>query len=270
VHLSLIIPAYNEAKRLPGTLEQVLTYLGRAPYSAEVIVVDDGSSDATAEVVRGYAGEDIPLNPPSKGDLPEDIPHDPPSKGDSSEGLRLVPVRLHALARNRGKGAAVRAGMGAASGAYRVFFDADASTPIEELEKLWPAFEAGADVVIGSRALPESEIQVHQAWYREHMGRVYNLILHVLGLTPFADTQCGFKGFTAAACAVVFPRQRINRFSFDAELLYIAQKHGLKIREVPVRWVNSPQSRVNPLTDSSQMFFDLLRIRLNDLRGHYT
>lgn len=238
-HLSLVIPAYNEADRLGTSLASVLGYLARQSYTAEVIVVDDGSEDATVAVARTHSGGS-------------------------------VPVRVVSLGRNLGKGAAVRAGMHEeARGAYRVYFDADASTPIEELEKLWPRFAAGADVVIGSRRAAGAEITVRQRWYRQSMGVMNNRLLRLLGVTRFQDTQCGFKGFTEAACEVVFPRQTIERFSFDAELLYIAQKHGLHIEEVPVRWMNSPSSRLHPLWDSSRMVADLLSIRVKDLLGAY-
>jgi dolichyl-phosphate beta-glucosyltransferase len=156
-----------------------------------------------------------------------------------------------------------------ARGAYRFFFDADASTPIEELEKAWPRFDDGADIVVGSRSLRESNVEVHQAWYRENMGRVFNLCLRILGLTHMPDTQCGFKGFTAAACDVVLPRQTIDRFAFDAELLYVAELHSLRIDQIPVRWINSRKSRLNPVTDSAAMFFEILGIRLNQLLGKY-
>lgn len=240
MHLSLVIPAYNEAGRLPDTLSKVVAYLDAQDYDAEVWVVDDGSHDATRELVSGF-----------------------------SEPSRTS-VHLESLGHNRGKGAAVRRGMmDCATGDYRVFYDADGSTPIEELEKLWPCFEAGADVVMGSRALAESNVEVHQAWMREHLGKINNLVLRILGITHFSDTQCGFKGFTAKACAVVFPRQTIDRFSFDAELLYIAERHDLKVVDVPVHWVNHPESRLNPVTDSIQMVLDLLTIRLKDLMGRY-
>lgn len=234
-----MIPAYNEGERLGETLARVEAYLARQPYVSEVVVVDDGSTDNTAVVASVFAGEPVPL-------------------------------RVVSLGRNRGKGAAVRAGMlDEARGRYRVFYDADGSTPIEELEKLWPALDAGADIVIGSRALPQSEVAVHQRWYREQMGRLNNLFLRALGVTRFRDTQCGFKGFTARACGVVFPRQTIERFSFDPELLYIGAKHGLRIEEVPVRWENSPSSRLHPLWDAGRMVADLLTIRWKDWRGRY-
>ena len=235
MHLSLVIPAYNEAQRIGPTLELVRGYFARQDYASEIIVVDDGSRDGTAAVAGSFDG-----------------------------------VKLVRLDRNRGKGAAVRRGMlKEASCAYRFYYDADASTPIEELETCWPRFAAGADIVIGSRALAASRIERRQAWYREHMGRVFNLFLRGLGLSQFRDTQCGFKGFTARAAEICLSRQTLDGFSFDAELLYIAGMHGLRVDEVPIRWLNSPQSRVNPLTDSARMFFDLLRVRANAAAGRY-
>lgn len=235
MHLSLVIPAYNEAQRIGPTLEHVRGYLSRQGYDSEVIVVDDGSRDSTAAVAGSFDG-----------------------------------VKLVRLDRNRGKGAAVRRGMlKEARGAYRFYYDADASTPIEELEACWPFFEAGADIVIGSRALAASRIERRQAWYRERMGRVYNLFLRGMGLTRFLDTQCGFKGYTAQAADICFSRQMLDGFSFDAELLHIASLHGLRVDEIPVRWLNSPKSRVNPLTDSTRMFLDLLRVRANAAAGRY-
>jgi dolichyl-phosphate beta-glucosyltransferase len=201
--------------------------------------VDDGSHDATGERVAAFAQQSP------------------------------VPVALLTLPENRGKGCAVRAGMTTATGAFRVFSDADASTPIAEIEKMWPHFDAGADVVIGSRALARSDVQVRQAWYRQTMGRIFNIILRIFALTPFKDTQCGFKGFTAAACGSVFPLQTVERFSFDAELLFIAARLGMRIVEIPVIWRNNPQSKVNPIWDSSRMFLDLMRIRWNALTGRY-
>lgn len=238
--LSVVIPAYNEAMRIESTLVHVLRYLEEQPYTSEIIVVDDGSTDATFGIVRN-------MRPPNR-----------------------TPLRVHQLKENRGKGAAVKTGMlELARGEYRLFYDADASTPIEEVEKLWPCFDAGAAVVIGSRSLPDSEVEVHQAPYREFMGRIFNQLLHLFRLSSFVDTQCGFKAFTADATALIFSRQTLERFSFDVELLYIAQKHNLPISEVPVRWINSPASRVDPVRDSMRMFWDLLVIHYRNRQGCY-
>lgn len=237
--LSLVIPAYNELLRIGPTLADVLAYFARQPYDAEVIVVDDGSTDGTAGAVT-------PL-----------LDHARPT------------VRLVRQPENRGKGAAVRAGMEAATGEFRAYYDADGSTPITELDKVWAFFDAGFDIVAGSRAVRDADVEVHQAWHREMMGRVNNLILRAIGVTRLRDTQCGFKVFTAAACGIVFPRQTIERFSFDAELLYIAHKHGLRIHEMPVHWRNDPSSRVRLLGDSLEMLLRVLGIRLKDARGRY-
>ena len=232
---SLIIPAYNEAERISATLEHVQDYLESQAYSSEIIVVDDGSSDNTAQVVE--------------------------------EGFPEVQVIRYEP--NQGKGCAVRTGMLAAVGEYRVFYDADASTPIEELEKLWPKFEEGADVVIGSRSLPDSYIEIPQPWYRAKMGKIFSLMVQCCGLWGIPDSQCGFKGFTQHAVQVIFPRQTIDHFSFDVELLFIARKHKLRVEQVPVRWINCPLTRVNALTDSSRMFYELLLIRFREIAGRY-
>lgn len=229
--LSLIIPAYNEAGRIEKTLRHVLQYFDTQDYSAEVVVVDDGSTDATTGVIRAF------------------------------HAAYKTPIRLHTLPENQGKGAAVKTGMlTVARGEYRLFFDADESTPIQEVEKIWPLLDDGIDIVIGSRSLPESQVEVHQARYRETMGRTFNRMLRLLRLTPYVDTQCGFKVFTAAAAKQVFSRQTLHGFSFDVEVLFIAAKRGLRIAEVPVRWRNNEASRVNPITDSLRMFRDCLVI----------
>lgn len=240
MHLSLVIPAYNEESRIAATLEKALRYLDAQSYASEVLIVNDGSTDGTRAAARQF------------------LEHQP------------TVVRYFECGQNHGKGHAVRIGMFEhAVGRYRVYFDADGSTPIEEIEKLWPHFEAGADVVIGSRSIPGAQVEIRQAWFREHMGKMFNVLLRLFRLTRFRDTQCGFKGFTARACEIVFPRQTIMRYSFDAELLYIAERHGLRVAEAPVRWLNSPLSRVHPLTDATRMFWDMLVIRWRAFMGAY-
>ncbi len=240
MYLSMIIPAYNEATRIGGTLEQFTAYLSGKDWSWEIIVVDDGSDDDTAGVVNAFIRK------------------------------YAYPVRLARLDRNTGKGGAVRYGMlREASGQFRFFSDADGSTPISCIDRFLPLLENGADIVIGSRAHPESQIEVHQQFYREFMGRTYNLMARSLGLTRFRDTQCGFKGFTRTAAELCFSRQRLDNFAFDCEVLYIAALHGLDVREVPVRWINSPKSRVRPVRDSVRMAAGLLRIRANGSLGYY-
>jgi len=239
LEFSLVIPAYNEANRIGPTLDKAIAYLAAQDYDSEIVVVEDGSSDETVAVAQSRAGGEIP-------------------------------VRVVSLPQNRGKGNAVREGMHRhAQGRVRLFFDADGSTPIEELAKIWPKIGDGAQIVIGSRAHPDAEIAVRQNPLREAMGRMNNLILRAIGLTDFKDTQCGFKAFTAEACDIVFPRQTIEGFGFDAELLFIASLHGLHIEEIPVRWENSPDSRVQAVRDSARMFRDLLQVRWNGLRGLY-
>jgi len=235
VRLSVIVPTYNESHRIAASLHRFYEYLGEQEYDYEIIVVDDASTDNTREIVRNEFPDTILL---------VDKP-------------------------NRGKGYAVKRGIEAAKGEIRLFTDADNSTPIEEVEKFWPHFDSGADVVIGSRSLPNSQVEVHQPWYRENMGKIYNLVLRIFGLTSFPDTQCGFKAVSAHAADIIFPRQTVNRFGFDAEILYIAQRHGLRVEQVPIRWINSPQSRVHPLIDSAKMLGEVVRIRLNTWRGIY-
>ena len=227
MHLSFIIPAYNEEPRIGRSIERALSYFGDQSYDAEIIVVDDGSSDNTVTVVEGFA----------------------------DRGVRLV-----ALGENRGKGAAVRRGMLEGVGDYRIFSDADFSTPIEETGKALGHL-ALYDVAAGSRAIDRSRIEVRQPWYRETMGKIFNLFVQVAALPGIADTQCGFKGFRAAAAEAVFSRTKIDGFSFDVEALFVAHRIGLSIAEFPVRWINDDRSTVNPVTDSIRMFAELLRIR---------
>jgi len=235
VHLSFVIPAYNESRRIGDTIVKAQEYLQRQDYESEIIVVDDGSSDGTAGFVRR-----------------------------AFPGVQVIEYKP-----NQGKGHAVRTGMLAAQGDYRVFSDADGSTPVHDLEKLWERFEDGADVVIGSRRAPDADVRVRQALYRQTMGRIFNVFVQLLAIKGFPDTQCGFKGFTRAAAADIFPRMTIPGFGFDAEVLFIARKHGFRIDQVGVTWVNSPTSRVNAVSDSARMLRDLLRIRLRDMRHQY-
>lgn len=233
--VSLVIPAYNEACRIIATLDRAAAYFSEQGYPYEIIVVDDGSADDTSAVVSASAPD----------------------------------VRLITYSENRGKGYAMRRGLEEAQGAYRIVYDADASTPIEEVGKLWPEFENGAAVILGSRALPGSDVQIRQPKYRRMMGRMYNLLLRGLRLTTFRDTQCGFKAFTEESCAIVVPRLTVNGFGADCEMLFIAQLHGLSVVEVPIRWINSLDSRVNPMLDSLVMFREVLGIRMKAFSGRY-
>ena len=235
---SIVIPAYNEGARLGATLEKVLAYLQQQNYDAEVIVVNDGSRDNTAEIVRELAR----TNP----------------------ALRLVENPG-----NRGKGYSVRNGMLNAHGQVILFSDADLSSPIEEMSKLLEALRAGADIAIGSRWLRAEMQTQRQPFHRQVFGRVFNLLLRItLGL-QFADTQCGFKAFTRRAAQTIFPLQRIERWGFDPEILFLARKFHFKVKEVPVLWGHSGGTRIHPLKDGSRMFLDMLHIRWYDLTGKY-
>lgn len=239
ISLSIVIPAYNEEKRLPETLKCLLAYLRRREWSfTEILVVDDGSLDATAAVVE--------------------------------EAARREPaIRLLRNPGNRGKGYSVRHGMLEARGDWILFSDADLSAPIEELDKLLEVAGRGVPVVIGSRALDRSLIQIHQSFFRETAGRIFNLLMRALTGLPFKDTQCGFKLFEARAAKEVFRRQRLERFGFDAEILFIARLLGYRAEEVPVRWSHSEGTKVSLFRDSLNMFLDLLRVRWNHARGRY-
>jgi dolichyl-phosphate beta-glucosyltransferase len=238
--LSIVIPAYNEERRLPATLDVVFNWLDASPYGdAEVLVVDDGSTDATAAVVE--------------------------SRAATEPRLRLVQNPG-----NRGKGFAIRHGMLQAKGDWILFSDADLSAPIDELPKLLAAAqEQGAAIAIGSRALDRSLIGVHQSQWREMSGILFNRIMRVITGLPFSDTQCGFKLFRRDAARRVFPLQRLDGFSFDVEDLFVAHTLGIPTIEVPVRWNNVEGTKVG-LMQGVASFLDLLRIRWNWLQGHYT
>ncbi len=238
VQLSVVIPAFEEAARIGPTLERVRTYLAARPFDSEVLVVVDGGRDGTLGLVRNLA-RDWPA-------------------------LRVLDNGV-----NRGKGYSVRRGMLAARGCYLLFSDADLSTPIAEVERLVAALDAGADVAIGSRALVDSDVRVRQAWWRQSMGRVFNWFVRLIAVPDLRDTQCGFKCFRRDAARRIFARQRIARFSFDVELLWIARTLGYRVAELPVTWINHPSSRVHPLIDSCRMLVDLTRLRYNDWRGAY-
>jgi dolichyl-phosphate beta-glucosyltransferase len=237
--ISIIIPAYNEELRIEKTLRNVLHFPFWSSVGLELIVVDDASKDKTPKIVETFMC-DYPCVKLLRGEV------------------------------NRGKGFSVRRGMQEAQGDYLFFVDADGSTPIEEIQKLLPLVMSGVcDIAIGSRGLKESDVRIKQNWVRQSMGKVFNLFVRFSLLKEFRDTQCGFKCFSKKAAKAVFPLQRVNRFAFDVELLVIATAKGFHIKEVPVVWLNSPQSKVNPLKDSTIMFFDLFRIKANLLKGLY-
>ena len=235
---SFIVPAYNESERLNVSLPRILDYIHQQELQSEVIVVNDGSRDDTAAVVRRFAE----LHPA---------------------------VRLLENPGNRGKGYSVRNGMLQARGEVMLFTDADLSSPIEEAGKLFAALEQGADVAIGSRWL-RAELQTErQPWYRQLYGRLFNLALRLtLGL-KFRDTQCGFKAFTRGATQIVFSRQRVERWGFDPELLFLANKFKLRTAEVPVAWAHDHRSKISPLRDGIKMGLEMLSVRWNDVRGLY-
>lgn len=233
--LSLVIPAHNEAMRLPPSLERIREHLDAGGEEYEVIVVDDGSGDSTAATVERMAAG-----------WPQ--------------------LRLLRLDRNRGKGAATRAGMLSARGEHRAFSDADLSTPIEELPRLRAQLHDGCQVAIASRGAGGARIEVHQARRRELMGKTYNLLLRLLVLPGIHDSQCGFKVFTAAAAEACFRPLRTERFGFDAEVLLRARRQGWRIAEVPVRWRHVEASRVDPFRDASRMLLDLVLLRMRHRR----
>ncbi|MGA2361501.1 MAG: dolichyl-phosphate beta-glucosyltransferase [Candidatus Aminicenantales bacterium] len=229
-YLSIVIPAYNEAKRLGPSLEKILGYLKTKPFASEVIVVDDGSRDKTAEVA-----------------------------GAVLEGR--VPFRIVRSDTNHGKGYAVKAGVLASAGQVVLFTDADLSTPIEELDKFLSRLGEGFDIVIGSRALPGCDIRVRQAAPREALGKFFNRLVRLSVMKGCRDTQCGFKVFRRAAAMDLFSRLQTEGFSFDVELLLLARKAGYRIAEVPVVWCNSRPSRVRIVQGSWQMLKEIMRIR---------
>ena len=247
-YLTIVIPAYNEARRLPTTLATVWAYLGRQPYRAEVVVVDDGSEDNTAAQVEALSTPETPT--------------------------RLI--------RNphMGKGATVRTGMLAGQGRYILYSDADFSTPIDEIEKLLPWLEdKGYQIAIGSRE-GQGARRIGEPGYRHLMGRVFNTLVRIIALRQFADTQCGFKCFTHTAAHDLFRQVQLygedaeqvkgaRVTGFDVEVLYLALKRGYKVREVPVKWIYFSGSKVSPATDSLRLLMDVVKVRLNDLQGKY-
>ncbi len=236
--VSIVIPAYNEEKRLARTLEHVLSCVRERGWEAEVLVVDDGSSDATVEVVQRW-----------RKTHPELFLIENPS--------------------NCGKGFSVRNGLLQASGQIVMFTDADLSAPIEEAERLFEAIRNGADVAIGSRWLDQAKQTRHQPLYRRFFGRCYNWLTRTVMGLPYKDTQCGFKAFRREAAQSIFRLQTIERWGFDPEILFIAQKLGFRIVEVPVTWGHDERSRISYLRDGTQMLREMFEIRTNSMRGRY-
>lgn len=234
--LSIVIPAYNEEKRLPSSLQQVTDYLAQQSYQAEVIVVDDGSADGTTLVVDEFAAQ--------------------------HPNVRLIKNP------HRGKGYAVKTGMLAGQGEHVFFCDADFSMPVAEIAKFVPPALNGYDVAIGSREIAGAR-RYEEPPYRHLMGRVFNTVVRLLAVPGIEDTQCGFKCFKRAVVPELFERQTMDGWGFDVELLFIARKRGLKIVEVPVNWYYMSNSRVSPIRDSIRMFREVWQVRLNNWRGLY-
>ncbi len=235
---SIVIPAFNESGRIPATLQSVVACIREGGWSAEVIVVNDGSRDTTAEVVRAF-------------------------------GAHAPEVRLIENPGNRGKGYSVRSGILSALGEVVMFTDSDLSAPIEEAERLFAAIAQGADIAIGSRWLDKGRQTHRQPLYRQFFGRCFNSVTRIVMGLPYADTQCGFKAFTRAAAQTVFQLQTIERWGFDPEILFIALKRGYRIVEVPVSWAHDERTRMSYLKDGLKMLEEIAIIRWNALRGRY-
>jgi len=235
-----VIPAYNEEKRLPRTLDQVLAFLGSQAYSSEVIVVDNASQDSTFNLAVGFARQ-------------------------ITEGSSTFQVVREGI---RGKGAAVRKGMEVAKGEYRFMCDADLSMPITEVNRFLPPFLPEVDIAIASREAAGA-IRFNEPNYRHIVGRVFNAQIRLFALPELQDTQCGFKCFRAAVAEELFGFQTIHGWSFDVELLFIAHRRGYRVLEIPIPWFYNSESKVSVVKDSFQMGVDILKIRLNGLRGIY-
>jgi len=235
---SIVIPAFNEGERIRRTIEKILAFVAAQQWNAEILIVNDGSSDDTAQIVQSYAAQ--------------------------NRALRLIQNPG-----NRGKGFSVRNGMLHSNGEIVLFSDADLSSPIEESLKLFAALESGADIAIGSRWV-RTELQIQpQPLYRRIYGRIFNLALRLILGLHFRDTQCGFKAFTRKAAHTLFPLQHIERWGFDPEILFLARRFGFRTEEVGVRWAHRSGTRINPLRDGVRMVGDLLRIRWYSMTGKY-
>lgn len=242
--LSVVIPAYNESARILAGLQGAADYLAASPFEAEILVVDDGSADETAARVEAFAAA---------------------RQKDARPAVRLLKNGM-----NRGKGYSIKHGVLLAGGDLVLVSDADFSTPITDLPRLLRPIETeGYGMAIGSRALPESQVEIHQAAWREWMGRGFNRLVRLLTGLPFRDTQCGFKLMRREAVLDLFRAARIERFAYDVEILYLARKAGVGTAEIPVIWRDAPGSKVRALTDSLVMLKDIVRIVLRDRRGGY-
>lgn len=231
-YLSIVIPAYNEIKKIGPTLSKIGSFLGTKSYDFEIIVIDDGSVDGTA-----LAAEE----------------------SDLAKAHKLKVIRND---KNKGKGFSVRNGIAHSEGEYVLLCDADLSAPIEEIGVLFDSIKSGYDIVIGSRAMKESRINIHQPWYREIMGKIFNFFVKMLVIEDFSDTQCGFKLFSGGAARDIARQMKTSGFCFDVEMLYLAKIKGYNVREAGVIWGHFPGSKVRLFSSSVEMFLDLLRIRI--------
>ena len=243
MNISIIIPAYNEEKRIGSTLKKIIAFLKKTQKikQFEIIVVDDYSQDKTQEIIENVRIE-----------------------------MRASRKELNSIKNkeNRGKGYSVKRGVLNAHYDHILFSDADLSTPIEELEKLLSESKEN-EIIIASRNLKDSKIEIKQPWFRSTLGKIFPTLVNLLLIQGIRDTQCGFKLFTRKAAKMIFPRQTLDGFAFDAELLFIAKKHHIKIKEVPVIWKNAEGSTVDPIKDALKMFKDILKIRWNNIQGKY-
>ena len=236
---SIVIPAYNEGQRIGASLEKIISYVSRERWQVEILVVNDGSTDNTVEIVNSFKS-------------------------------RAPYLRIVQNPGNRGKGYSVRNGMLHASGDLLLFSDADLSAPIYEAKKLFEAISAGADVAIGSRWLVRELQKERQPFHRELLGRAFNVALHmVLGL-KYKDTQCGFKAFTREAAQLIFPNLKIERWGFDPEILFLARRLKLKVAEVPVEWSHDERSHISPFKDGVRMLGEMVKVRINSVGGKYS
>jgi dolichyl-phosphate beta-glucosyltransferase len=234
--LSIVVPAYNEETRLPGSLQAIVDFVAHKTYAVEVLVVDNNSCDRTGQIIEEFA-----------------------EKFSFVRGI---------VERTQGKGAAVRSGMLAARGEYRFICDADLSMPIEEVDKFLPPHLEGYDIAIASREAPGA-VRYEEPWYRHLMGRVFNTIVRLFAVHGLQDTQCGFKMFRAEVAESLFPLQTMNGWSFDVEILYAARRWGYTIVEVPINWYYKNNTRIHPIRDSLDMFAEVFKIRRNGQRGLY-
>ncbi len=235
MNLSVVIPAFNEEKRIEASLIKIYNYLRKHNHDFEIIVIDDGSNDNTINLLKDYS-------------------------------KKITNLLILKNKSNKGKGYSIKKGILKSKGEIVIFTDADLSTPIEEMDKLTNWLNNGYQIAIGSRALPGSEIKRYSTWYRQLMGKIFNKIIRLILNLDYHDTQCGFKCFQRDAAQKIFKSLKISRFSFDVEILFIAKQLGLKVKEVPVCWYNSPESKVQLLKDSSMMFWDVLRIRFSKIK----